>query len=92
MSHTYVRQVREAKKSLRKEQRRNAARIRNQKVEYDVGTENNSKTFFKLIREQRKTAIAQTETLIVGDKTYCFLFCFVFFCGAPTEFPTCSMF
>ena len=33
-----------------------------------MGTENNSKTFFKLIRGQRKTLISQTETLTVGNK------------------------
>ena len=68
-SDPYVQQMKEAKKSLRKEQRREAARIRNQKVEYIIGTENNSKTFFKLIREQRKTLISQTETRTVGNKT-----------------------
>ena len=66
----YVRQMKAAKQCLRKEQRREAARIRTQKVENIMNAENNSKTFFKLIKDQRKSSNPQTETLIVENQSY----------------------
>ena len=68
-SDPYVQGMREAKKALRKEQRREAASLRNQKVERNMNAENDTKTFFKLIKEQRKSSATQTESLIIGDKT-----------------------
>ena len=66
----YVCQMKAAKQCLRKEQRREAARIRTQKVENIMNAENNSKTFFKLIKDQRKSSNPQTETLIVENQSY----------------------
>ena len=63
----YVCQMKAAKQCLRKEQRREAARIRTQKVENIMNAENNSNTFFKLIKDQRKSSNPQTETLIVEN-------------------------
>ena len=67
-SDPYIQGTREAKKALRKEQRREAASLRNQKVEHIMNAENNTKTFFKLIKEQRKSSATQTESRIIGDK------------------------
>ena len=63
-------QMKAAKQCLGKEQRREAARIRSQKVENIMNAENNSKTFFKLIKDQRKSSNPQTETLIVENQSY----------------------
>ena len=64
----YVHQMRESKRLLRKEQRRESAKLRTQKVERIMNAENDSKMFFKLIRDQRKSSNVQTETLIVEDQ------------------------
>ena len=70
VDHTdpYVCQMKEAKRSLRKEQRRESAKIRTQKIENIMNTENDSRTFFKLIKDQRKSSNTQTETLIVENQ------------------------
>ena len=60
--------MKEAKRSLRKEQRRESAKIRTQKIENIMNTENDSRTFFKLIKDQRKSSNTQTETLIVENQ------------------------
>ena len=67
-SDPYVQEMRKAKKNIRKEQRLEAARQRNKKVESIMDSSNDTKTFFKLIKEQRKTSSTQTETLVVGNK------------------------
>ena len=64
----YVCQMKEAKRSLRKEQRRESAKIRTQKIENIMNTEKDSRTFFKLIKDQRISSNTQTETLIVENQ------------------------
>ena len=52
--------MREAKRCLRREQRREAARGRDQKIESIMIAENDPKTFFRLVKQQRKTAGSQS--------------------------------
>ena len=60
--------MREAKRCLRREQRREAARRRGQKIESIMTAENDSKTFFRLVKQQRKTPGSQTDSLVVDGK------------------------
>ena len=62
-----VQRMRDAKKGLRREQRREAARRRDAKIEAIMSAGNDSKAFFGLIKSQRKTVSAQTECLKVND-------------------------
>ncbi|MEW8547538.1 MAG: reverse transcriptase family protein [Candidatus Thiodiazotropha sp.] len=57
--------MREAKKCLRREQRREMARRRDLKVESIMAAGNDSKTFFGLIKSQRKTVSTHTDSLMV---------------------------
>ena len=57
------------RKSLRKEKRQESARQRKDKVEEIMNTQNDSKTFYKLIKEQRKTSSTQTQSLVVDGKS-----------------------
>lgn len=57
-----------AKKSLRKEQRREAARRRTEKAEEIMNSNNDTKMFYKLINNQRKTMNPQLQSLVVNGK------------------------
>ncbi|MEW8547951.1 MAG: reverse transcriptase family protein, partial [Candidatus Thiodiazotropha sp.] len=57
-----------AKKMLRKEQRLEAAKQRNAKIEDIMSAGNNPKTFFKLINNQRKSSNVQLHTLVVDGQ------------------------
>lgn len=57
-----------AKKSLRKEQRREAARRRTEKAEEIMNSKNDTKMFYKLINNQRKTMNPQLQSLVVNGK------------------------
>ena len=61
--------MRKANKCIRKEQRREAARRRDQQVESIMSAENDPKTFFRLVKNQRKTARQQTDKLIVDGNS-----------------------
>ena len=50
------------RKSLRMEQRQESARQRKNKVEEIMNAQNDSKTFHKLINEQRKTSSTETQS------------------------------
>ena len=65
----HVQKMSKSRKNLRKEQRREAASLRSQKVEHIMSEKDNSKTFFKLIKEQRKSSSTLTESLMVGNVT-----------------------
>ena len=58
----------EARVTLRKVQRLEAAIHRNDRVEDIMTSDNSSKTFFRLINRQRKSSNAQLQTLIVDGK------------------------
>ena len=62
--------MREARRCLRSEQRREAAKRRDEKIEKIMDAENNSKTFFRLVKAQRKTPTNQTDSIMV-DGTIC---------------------
>ncbi|MCG7892397.1 MAG: reverse transcriptase family protein, partial [Candidatus Thiodiazotropha endolucinida] len=62
-----VQKMKLAKKDLRKEQRQEAARIRREKAEEIMAAENDSRVFYKLIRQQRKSSNPQLQTLTVND-------------------------
>ena len=61
--------MRKANKNIRKEQRREAARRRDLQIESIMAAENDPKTFFRLVRNQRKTTREQTDKLIVEGNT-----------------------
>ena len=65
-----VRNMRMAKKSLKKEQRQEAAKRRREKVEEIMNSQNDTKMFYKLISNQRKAANKQLHTLVVDEKEY----------------------
>ena len=65
----HVQKMSKSWKNLRKEQRREAASLRSQKVEHIMSEKDNSKTFFKLIKEQRKSSSTLTESLMEGNVT-----------------------
>ena len=67
-TNPYVQQRKAAKRSLRKEQRKEAASLRKQKVEQIMEAEGDSRTFFKLVGQQRRTASQQTGTLRVDGE------------------------
>ena len=58
----------EARVTLRKVQRLEAAIHRNDRVEDIMTSDNSSKTFFRLINRQRKSSNAQLQTLIIDGK------------------------
>ena len=58
-----------ARKLLRREQRQEAARSRNQKVEEIMSSQNDSKSFFSLVRSQRKCVSTQTKRLLVNGES-----------------------
>ena len=58
-----------ARKLLRREQRQEAARSRNQKVEEIMSSQNDSKSFFSLVRSQRKCVSTQTQRLLVNGES-----------------------
>ena len=58
-----------ARKLLRREQRQEAARSRNQKVEEIMSSENDSKSFFSLVRSQRKRELTQMQRLVVNGES-----------------------
>ncbi|MCG8110719.1 MAG: reverse transcriptase family protein, partial [Candidatus Thiodiazotropha endolucinida] len=57
--------MRTTRKALRKEQRQEAANRRREKVEEIMDSKNDSKTFYRLISNQRKASNTQLQTLIV---------------------------
>ena len=57
-----------ARKSLRKEKRQESARYRKDKVEEIMNAQNDSKTFHKVINEQRKISSTQTQSVVVDGK------------------------
>ena len=61
--------MKEARRCLRSEQRREAARRRDTKIESIMNAENDSKTFFRLVKEQRKTSSNQTDSITVDGNT-----------------------
>ena len=65
-----VRNMRMAKKPLKKEQRQEAAKRRREKVEEIMNSQNDTKMFYKLISNQRKAANKQLHTLVVDEKEY----------------------
>ncbi|MEW8544220.1 MAG: reverse transcriptase family protein, partial [Candidatus Thiodiazotropha sp.] len=58
-----------ARKFLRKMQRQEAVRSRIEKVEEIMNSQDDSRSFFKLIRQQRKSAATQTRCLVVDGKS-----------------------
>lgn len=60
--------MKEAKRCLRREQRREAATRRDQKIEKIMAAENDPKTFFRLIKHQRKIPDTQTNCLVVNGE------------------------
>ena len=68
-TNPYVQQRKAAKRYLRKKQRKEAASLRKQKVEQIMEAEGDSRTFFKLVGQQRKTASQQTGILRVDGRT-----------------------
>ena len=58
------------RKALKKVQRQESASQRNEKVVEIMDAQNDSKTFHKLIKQQRKTSISQTQRLVVDGKTH----------------------
>ena len=58
-----------ARKLLRREQRQEAARSRNQKVEEIMSSQNDSKSFFSLFRSQRKCVSTPTQRLLVNGES-----------------------
>ena len=58
----------EAKQLLRKEQRLEAAKQRNARIEDIMSSDNSSSTFFKLVNNQRKSSNAQLHSLNVNGK------------------------
>ena len=67
MHDTVIRKV-TARKTLRKEQRQEAATRRRVAVEEIMRAKNDQKTFYKLIQNQRKSSNPQLQTLVVKDK------------------------
>ena len=61
--------MRKANTFIRKEQRREAARRRDQRVMSIMSAENDPKTFFRLLKNQRKLARHQTDKLIVDGNS-----------------------
>ena len=57
-----------ARKTLRKEQRQEAATRRRDAVEEIMRAKNDQKTFYKLIQNQRKSSNPQLQTLVVNNK------------------------
>ena len=66
--HASVQHRKAAKKTLRKEQRKEAAKKRKDKVEEIMKSKNDPKVFYKLIKNQRKSSNTQLHTLVVGSK------------------------
>ena len=58
-----------ARKLLRREQKQEAARSRNQKVEEIMSSQNDSKSFFSLIRSHRKCVSTQTQRLLQNGES-----------------------
>ena len=58
----------EAKQQLRKEQRLEEAKQRNARIEDIMHSDNSSRTFFKLVNNQRKSSNAQLHSLNVDGK------------------------
>ena len=63
-----VKNMRLAKKSLKREQRQEAAKRGREKAEEIMKSQNDSKMFYKLVQNQRKAANKQLNTLVVDDK------------------------
>ena len=61
--------MKEAKKCLGSEQRREAAKRRDEKVESIMNAENDSKTFFRLVKSQRKSSSNQTDSITVDGES-----------------------
>ena len=68
--HDTVKRRRAARKTLRKEQRQEAAKARKDKVEEIMNSRNEPKTFYKLVNRQRKTSNTHLSTLTVDGKEY----------------------
>ena len=60
--------MKSAKRSLRKEQRREAAKRRTEKAEEIMNARNDTRMFYKLINNQRKTMNPQLQSLVVNGK------------------------
>ncbi|MEW8546334.1 MAG: reverse transcriptase family protein, partial [Candidatus Thiodiazotropha sp.] len=66
--HESVIRRKTARKTLRKEQRQEAVKRRRDKVEEIMKSRNEPKTFYKLIKNQRKSANTQLHTLVVDGE------------------------
>ena len=62
--------MRKANRSIRQKQKREAARRRDQQIESIMAAENDTKTFFELVKSQRKTSREQTDKLTVDGQVY----------------------
>ena len=67
--HTSVQCRKAAKKTLRKEQRKEVAKKRKDRVEEIMRSKNEPKVFYKHIKNQRKSSNTQLHTFVVGSKT-----------------------
>ena len=62
--------LRKANRSIRQDQRQETERRRDHQIESIMTAENDTKTFFKLVKSQRKASREQTDKLIVDGQTY----------------------
>ncbi|MEW8545672.1 MAG: reverse transcriptase family protein [Candidatus Thiodiazotropha sp.] len=69
LNNPYLTRMKEAKKCLRREQRREAASRRDEKIETIMNAEDDSRTFYGLVKAQRKSASSVTDCIIVEGKT-----------------------
>ncbi|MES9884558.1 MAG: reverse transcriptase family protein [Sedimenticola sp.] len=67
--HPTVKQRVEAKRTLRKEQRRLASRKKTEKIESIMNSRDNSKRFHTLVKQQRKSSQTAIKVLKVNDQT-----------------------
>ena len=70
LDNDHYSRMKEAKRCLRSEQRREAAKRRDEKIETIMNAENDSKTFFRLVKSQRKSSFNQTDSITVDGESF----------------------